>query len=169
MFFKSVSADDIRILTSDGIYCWLIPTNPSILRIQSLCVGFPDRDALKNATEFHTTLVYSKVLPPDFKMPQNPDRPIEGVIDRIDTWKDHKGRTTVIARIKSDACHRYNQDFLEQGCQNSFPDYQPHITLCYTEADIKGWLRLTNLYLRREGPVRIQYLPVVFGCPLNME
>lgn len=127
--------DEIKTINrqtgQQGLYVWADPTDIGILNLQRLLAAFPDRKSMKNGTEFHCTVLYSKSEPEHLTLefPQDRRDVIRAQITHFEAWQDHKDRTIVVARVKSPTLLAYHRYFLSMGFTSDFPEYNAHITV----------------------------------------
>lgn len=132
-----------------GLYVWASLLDEATLNIQRLTVAFPERDKLKNSTEMHCTVIYSKTEPeqPALAFPDDRRGNIRASLVKLELWQDHKDRTLLVGLIQSETLRAYHQHFLRMGFKSDYPQYNPHITLAKDirrDTPMQTWLESIN-------------------------
>ena len=151
----SISADtnDNGGYTGDsGLYSSVKLTPLSTQNLTGLC-DLIDVDLPESA---HCTVMYSreKTLPKRRVFDRNLGREFKAKATRVNWWEGHDKAGYLVLECDSPDLQEEHQNLLAGGCEHSFPDYLPHVTLCSpfkfnSEEHQKSVLRLANLSLRR--------------------
>jgi 2'-5' RNA ligase len=149
--------NEIREMDSrGGLYVWVDPDESSVLVIQRLLSGAPFKT--EQTTEYHVTVMHHQgELPFAVKPPT--DRPIAAQIVALDNWEDHKGRSIVVAILKSSGLYDLHHELAGQSLQHSHDDYTPHLTCAYNvivNARTRLWLDTKNQELAA-SPVEVRF------------
>ncbi len=114
---------------TSGLYSAVVPRPDLVAKIMALAneLALPtDEEAL------HSTVIYSKKAPPrssNVANSVNEDREYNGLLNAIDSWVGHNGKTYIVAKIVSEALSSLNATFNRLGAEHTFVPYAPHITL----------------------------------------
>jgi hypothetical protein len=123
------SYGDIHAIPTDGIYIARFLDNASIINL----VNFVHKHDITRftpeaANDLHCTIVYSKGSRPEETV-HPVSVPVKAHVKRFEHWPGHNGDGYLVAVLESNALQRIHQFWLSMGCEHSFPEYTPHITL----------------------------------------
>lgn len=154
-----------------GLYVWASLTEESILELSKLrCIEpGPELFEWENSTQLHATIVYHKGTLPEFPAIP-PDQQINGIVQGVIGWNDHKDRQIVVAAVNSPDLIRIHQQFMDEGFTHGFPTYEPHISLGkfvepVTSFEARVFVQRLNDILYRY-PIRLTFQPKLFGDSL---
>lgn len=80
------------------------------------------------ADSLHTTVIYSKV-PPATQPTFDPERTYTGLVNAIEHWVGHNGKTYIVMKLVSEGIVDENAKFQRMGAKHTFVPFSPHITL----------------------------------------
>lgn len=143
-----------------GCYVWVTPDASACQALVGLLRTAPFKTF--DATELHTTVLYSPTLPdyrnvPDFEDGVNW---YDGDIVAVESWIDHKNRTIVVLKIESKPLQDLHDALLKVGFTYTYPDYKAHMTIAKgIELDAAARLWINKLNERLEN----NPIPISFG------
>lgn len=119
--------EHIKYTGTSGLYSAVVPLPAYIDRIMAISeeLGLSTKeDAL------HATVIYSKKPAGSPEVSNfNPARPIPGIINAVDSWVGHNGKTYIVLKMVSEALVSQNASFQRMGAEHTFVPFAPHVTL----------------------------------------
>lgn len=115
----------VKYTGTSGLYSAVVPMPNAIDAIMGVAdeLGLPTvRDDL------HATVIYSKV-PPATQPTFDPERVYTGLINAVEHWIGHNGKTYIVLKIVSEGIVDENAKFQRMGAKHTFTPFAPHITL----------------------------------------
>lgn len=119
-------------LHSDGTYAKATITNNSKNVISELMEDISLTDGI-DKDKLHTTVIYSTKPCPNIMEVNNTSIPFNGTVTELKSWKNSDGTYCLVAVIDCADLVKLHYDLLEKyKATDDFPEYIPHITLCYS-------------------------------------
>lgn len=110
-----------------GTYVWCDTDATTTVKLQAFCHMFQKAGLdFLNATEFHTTVMYSKDNPDIMEFPQ--PQKLRGLITNACQLGDY-----LVLKLDSPSLQRTHKQLLKLGFSHSFDDYTPHISVAKIE------------------------------------
>jgi hypothetical protein len=137
---------------TSGFYASLTLSQQSQVMLKELCsiLGLPYTEE----DELHVTLMYSPDnVPSIINMPKLPCTGLTAALDIFGADSD-----ALVLKLNAPYLEQIHEDLLKAGCQHTWPEYQPHVTLANKVPIDKGTFKYANLMLRRNGPFQIQFV-----------
>jgi len=138
---------------TSGLYSPVYPTEKSAKAIRSLCnnrtVGH-----LKLKEGQHCTVMYCNTkAPPESKVLPFSKETYKAEAVKVEWWAGHDDKGYLVLQLESDDLQKEHARLVAAGCEATFEDYKPHITLAspydLDSDDKKYQVKLINLSLRR--------------------
>lgn len=78
--------------------------------------------------DLHCTVVYSRKTPVGLEVPE-PNQMFEAALDGAQFWPGHDNAGCLVVAVNSAPLLKLHQHYLACGCEHSFAEYNPHMTL----------------------------------------
>jgi len=144
---------------SNGLYSSVKLTQNSKLQLVNLCKSV---DIEVDEKELHCTVIYSEKHVSDLDAVRSYSRKIyEATADQIKWWEGHDKAGYLVLGLTSQQLSDEHIRLKKLGCEPTFDEYSPHITLMTpirfeSLEQLKYNIRLGNLTLRR-NPLELQF------------
>lgn len=150
---------------TSGLYSAVVPRPDLVGKIMELAneLALPTDE-----TALHSTVIYSKKTPPkssDIGGSVNDDREYNGLINAIESWVGHNGKTYIVAKIVSESLSVLNAMYHRLGAEHTFVPYAPHITLSdEVPVDDKMKARIEKINKRLAyNPIELTFNGLIVG------
>lgn len=112
---------------TSGTYVYVDPRLQDLDKIagwsRDLGISIPP----ERVADLHCTVMWSSDTPNQTRT--DPTAVHRARVDHFEHWYGHDGDGYVVAVLDSPFLHRLHQKWVARGCQHTFPDYVPHMTL----------------------------------------
>jgi len=123
------SYGDTHQIPDEGLYVCRFLDNVSIINLVNFVHKFDiARFTTEEANDLHCTIMYSKDERPYERVMPILD-PVKAHLVRFEHWPGHNGDGYLVAMLESEGLQRVHKFWRAMGCEHSFPEYTPHITL----------------------------------------
>ncbi len=108
-----------------GVYVFVTPVEASIPRILDIAYSLNVRP---EESKLHVTVMSSEKAPRNLPHVM-PNQVLRSLIDKIEMFDGHDGRTYLVAQLMSDDLQALHRTWARAGAVHMFKPYSPHITL----------------------------------------
>lgn len=119
--------EHIKYTGTNGLYSAVVPLPGYVDRIMQIS---EELGLNTNEADLHATVIYSKKPAGTAEVANfNPDRPVSGIINAIESWVGHNDKTYIVLKVVSEGIVSQNASFQRMGAEHTFVPFSPHITL----------------------------------------
>lgn len=155
--------EHIKYTGTSGLYSAVVPKPDYVERIMRISeeLGLPTV-----AEGLHATIVYSKKAPSTPSVSDfNPDLEMFGIINAVESWVGHNGKTYIVLKVVSPQIVSQNASFQRMGAEHTFVPFTPHVTLSDevpVTAELQEKIDMINRRLSYE-PLDVMFHGMIIG------
>jgi hypothetical protein len=153
------SYGDTYQVPGEGLYVARFLDNTSIINLSNFIhkMGIT-RLSPEDANNLHCTIVYSRAARPDDLIGPI-QSPVKAHLIGFEHWPGHDGSGYLVAKLESSGLQAIHRYWISMGCEHSFPEYSPHITLKHPcsefNYDADASIRAANELMRKPLMIRL--------------